>query len=254
MGSRRGHLRPILALGRPPAGLGGASCGRLSGIENYFWCTLFWSRRGIRYWGSGIVRGAGIRCSSRGDVFARKFFVVASDLKFRPTGLSCRTFAANAVRLQLDALAYNLGNFLRTLATREPVKDWSLTSLKEKLIKIGAKVVSHGRYVAFQAAEVAIPRQMFQEVLRLIAELRPQPPSSACVTRRSSHIQEHPTGGVRSNASENNQINPRLSFLLPKLTVAGQISLLSCRTARKYEYSRQIGAIWRPGFLLRLHF
>jgi hypothetical protein len=52
----------------------------------------------------------------------------------------------------------------------------SLTSLKEKLIKIGAKVVSHGRYVAFQMAEVAIPRQVFQEILRLIAELRPQPP------------------------------------------------------------------------------
>src|SRR5215813_13521632 len=56
------------------------------------------------------------------------------------------------------------------------IKDWSLTSLKEKLIKIGAKVVSHGRYVVFQMAEVAIPRQMFQEILRLIAELRPQPP------------------------------------------------------------------------------
>ena len=70
------------------------------------------------------------------------------------TRLSCRTFAANAVRLQLHALAYNLGNFLRTLATPEPIKDWSLTSLKEKLIKIGAKVVSHGRYVAFQMAEV----------------------------------------------------------------------------------------------------
>src|SRR5262245_45787224 len=92
------------------------------------------------------------------------------------TRLSCRTFAANAVRLQLHALAYNLGNFLRTLATPEPIKDWSLTSLKEKLIKIGAKVVSHGRYVAFQMAEVAIPRQMFQEILRLIAELWPQPP------------------------------------------------------------------------------
>jgi hypothetical protein len=51
-----------------------------------------------------------------------------------------------------------------------------LTSLKEKLIKIGAKVVHHGRYVAFQMAEVAIPRQMFQEILWLIAELRPQPP------------------------------------------------------------------------------
>ena len=92
------------------------------------------------------------------------------------TRLSCRTFAANAVRLQLHALAYNLGNVLRTLATPEPIKDWSLTSLKEKLIKIGAKVVSHGCYVVFQMAEVAIPRQMFQEILRLIAELRPQPP------------------------------------------------------------------------------
>jgi len=91
------------------------------------------------------------------------------------TRLSCRTFAANAVRLQLHALAYNLGNFLRSLATPEPIKDWSLTSLKEKLIKIGAKVVSHGRYVAFQMAEVAIPRHMFQEILRLIAELRPPP-------------------------------------------------------------------------------
>jgi hypothetical protein len=52
------------------------------------------------------------------------------------------------VRLQLHALAYNLGNFLRTLATPEPIKDWSLNSLKEKLIKIGAKVVNHGRYFA----------------------------------------------------------------------------------------------------------
>ena len=88
------------------------------------------------------------------------------------------TFAANAVRLQLHALAYNLGNFLRTLATPEPIKGWSLTSLKEKLIKIGAKVVSHGRYVAFQMAEVAIPRNLFAEILRLIAELRPPPATS----------------------------------------------------------------------------
>jgi len=56
----------------------------------------------------------------------------------------------HAGRLQIHALAYNLGNFLRTLAIPEPIKDWSLTTLKEKLIKIGAKVVSHGRYVAFQ--------------------------------------------------------------------------------------------------------
>jgi Transposase DDE domain group 1 len=96
----------------------------------------------------------------------------------RWTRLSCHSFAANAVRLQLHALAYNLGNFLRTLATPEPIKDWSLTSLKEKLIKIGAKVVSHGRYVAFQMAEVAIPRNLFADILRLVADLRPAPVTS----------------------------------------------------------------------------
>ena len=95
------------------------------------------------------------------------------------TRLSCRTFAANAVRLQLHALAYNLGNFLRTLATPEPIKDWSLTSLREKLIKVGAKLVSHGRYVAFQMAKVAIPRALLAEILRLIGALRPQPPPAA---------------------------------------------------------------------------
>ena len=82
------------------------------------------------------------------------------------------------MRLQLHALAYNLANFLRTLATPEPMSDWSLTTLKEKLIKIGAKVVSHGRYIVFQMADVAIPRLMFQEILRLIAELRLLPPSA----------------------------------------------------------------------------
>jgi DDE family transposase len=90
------------------------------------------------------------------------------------TRLSCCSFAANSVRLQLHALAYNLANFIRTLALPEAVKQWSLTSLKEKLIKIGAKVVRHGRYVIFQMAEVAVPRELFQEILRLIDGLRPR--------------------------------------------------------------------------------
>src|SRR5712691_3393293 len=91
------------------------------------------------------------------------------------TRLSCRSFAANAVRLQLHALAYNLGNFMRTLAMPKTAEPWSLTSLREKLIKIGAKVVSHGRYVTFQMAEVAVSRQMFQDILSLIARLRAPP-------------------------------------------------------------------------------
>jgi Transposase DDE domain group 1 len=91
------------------------------------------------------------------------------------TRLSCRSFAANAVRLQLHALAYNLGNFMRTLAMPKAAEPWSLTSLREKLIKIGAKVVSHGRYVAFKLAEVSVSRQMFAEILSLIGRLRAPP-------------------------------------------------------------------------------
>lgn len=64
---------------------------------------------------------------------------------------------------------------LRTLATPEPIRDWSLTSLREKLIRIGTKVVSHGRYVAFQMAEVAISRRLFAEILGLIESLRAPP-------------------------------------------------------------------------------
>jgi hypothetical protein len=51
----------------------------------------------------------------------------------------------------------------------------SLTSLREKLIKIGSKVISQGPYVTFQMAEVVVPRQMFVEILSLIARLRAPP-------------------------------------------------------------------------------
>jgi len=89
------------------------------------------------------------------------------------TRLSCRTFAANAVRLQLHALAYNLGNFMRTLAMPKVVEPWSLTSLTEKLIKIGAKVVRHE--LRDVSAEVAVSQLMFRDILMLIARLRAPP-------------------------------------------------------------------------------
>jgi hypothetical protein len=63
----------------------------------------------------------------------------------------------------------------RTLALPKTTEPWSLTSLREKLIKIGAKVVSHGRYVTFQLAEVAVSRQMFADIVSLIARLRAPP-------------------------------------------------------------------------------
>ena len=93
------------------------------------------------------------------------------------TRLSCCRFAANAVRLQLHALAYNLANFLRTLALPDEVKHWSLTTLRDRLVKIGAKVVRHGRSIIFQMAEVMVPRALFQKILAAIAALQPLPPA-----------------------------------------------------------------------------
>ena len=66
-------------------------------------------------------------------------------------------------------------NFMRTLALPKEVEYWSLTTLREKLVKIGAKVVSHGRYVTFQLAEVAVPMELFRKILSLIDDLRPRP-------------------------------------------------------------------------------
>jgi len=59
------------------------------------------------------------------------------------------------------------------MARKLAVKHWSLTTLREKLIKIGAKVVAHSRYAIFQMAEVAIPRGLFRAILERIRRLRP---------------------------------------------------------------------------------
>jgi len=66
------------------------------------------------------------------------------------TRLSCRSMTANVVRLQLHALAYNMANFFRILVLPDGVERWSLTTLREKLVKIGTKVIAHARYTVFQ--------------------------------------------------------------------------------------------------------
>jgi hypothetical protein len=91
------------------------------------------------------------------------------------TRLSCHDFLDNQIRLQLFALAYNLGNFLRRLALPKKMKDWSLRTLQVKLIKIGAKVVRHSRYVIFQMAEVMVSRSLFYDIIERIGRLRPVP-------------------------------------------------------------------------------
>ena len=95
------------------------------------------------------------------------------------TRLSCHSFDANQVRLQLHVLAYNLGNFLRRLALPASVKHWTLTTLRDKLIKIGAKMVRHARYITFQLAEVAVPRRLYRTILKRIRRFAATSPRAA---------------------------------------------------------------------------
>ncbi len=97
----------------------------------------------------------------------------------RWTRLSCHSFDANRVRLQLHVLAYNLGNFLRRLALPPSVKHWTLTTLRDKLVKMGSKIVYHARYVTFHLAEVAVPRGLYRAILDRIRRFAAIPPRAA---------------------------------------------------------------------------
>ncbi len=77
----------------------------------------------------------------------------------------------NTIRLQLHALAYNLANFMRTLALPNKMEHWSLATLRRKLVKIGAKVVRRGRYVTFLLAEVAVSRDLFRKTFPPTAQI-----------------------------------------------------------------------------------
>ena len=91
------------------------------------------------------------------------------------TRLSCNGMVQNEVRLQLHALAYNLGVFLQGTDLPEQIADWSLTSLQTRLIKIGARVVRHARTITFQLAEIAVSGALFSRILTEIQRLRAPP-------------------------------------------------------------------------------
>ena len=84
------------------------------------------------------------------------------------TRLSCHRFQANEVRLQLSALAYNLGNLWRRLVLPPRIKRWSLTSLQQRLVKTGGRLVKHARYYWLLLAEGHLTRRLFGDMLRRI--------------------------------------------------------------------------------------
>jgi hypothetical protein len=87
------------------------------------------------------------------------------------TRLSCHRFRSNEVRLALTLLAYNLGNLWRRLALPKRIENWSLTSLQQRLMKTGGRLVKHARYYWLLLAEGHLNRQRFGAMLGRIALL-----------------------------------------------------------------------------------
>jgi hypothetical protein len=87
------------------------------------------------------------------------------------TRLSCHRFRSNQVRLGLSVLAYNLGNLWRRLALPKRIENWSLTSLQQRLVKTGGRLVKHARYYWLLLAESHLTKRLFGSMLRRIAGL-----------------------------------------------------------------------------------
>jgi Transposase DDE domain group 1 len=85
--------------------------------------------------------------------------------------LSCHRFCANEVRLWLSVIAHNLGNLWRRLALPAPIGKWSLTSLQQRLVKTGGRLIQHARYYWLLLAESDLTRRLFAGMLAKIAML-----------------------------------------------------------------------------------
>ena len=84
------------------------------------------------------------------------------------TRLSCHRFRSNEVRLMLSVIAYNLGNLWRRLVLPKKIENWSLTSLQQRLVKTGGRLVKHARYYWLLLAEGHLTRRVFGAILRRI--------------------------------------------------------------------------------------
>ena len=87
------------------------------------------------------------------------------------TRLSCHRFRSNEVRLSLSVIAYNLGNLCRRLVLPRRIEKWSLTSLQQRLVKTGGRLVKHARYFWLLLAESHLTRRLFGSMVRRIEAL-----------------------------------------------------------------------------------
>jgi hypothetical protein len=87
------------------------------------------------------------------------------------TRLSCHRFRSNEVRLWLSLIAYNLGNLWRRLVLPKKIENWSLTSLQQRLVKTGGRLVKHARYYWLMLAEGHLTQRLFGSMVRRIGAL-----------------------------------------------------------------------------------
>jgi hypothetical protein len=87
------------------------------------------------------------------------------------TRLICHRFRSNEVWLWLSVIAYNLGNLWRRLVLPKRIERWSLTSLQQRLVKTGGRLVKHARYYWLLLAESHLTRRLFASMLRRILAL-----------------------------------------------------------------------------------
>ena len=90
------------------------------------------------------------------------------------TRLSCHRLRSNEVRLWLSVIAYNLGNLWRRLVLPRRIGNWSLTSLQQRLVKTGGRLLKHARYYWLLLAESHLTRRLFGAMARRI-EMLPLP-------------------------------------------------------------------------------
>ncbi len=113
------------------------------------------SRAVVRFYNK---RGRGEQCIKEGKQAVKM------------TRLSCHRFRSNGMRLWLSVMAYNLGNLWRGVPSGPGAaaedRNWSLTSLQQRLVKTGGRLTKHARYFWLLLAESHLTRPLFGTMLR----------------------------------------------------------------------------------------
>jgi hypothetical protein len=119
---------------------------------------------GLESTASGHHSANGLLMAVRRLFWSRRRYIAKVDL------LSWR-FRSNEVRLWLSVMAYNLGNLWRRLVLPKRIDNWSLTSLQQRLVKTGGRLIKHARYYWLLLAESHLTRRLFRAMVRRIAAL-----------------------------------------------------------------------------------